>query len=378
MKKKILILAALVIVGILVLGACTSDENLINVGENNTFSYSDLSALQKEWTLKTDDEYSASDVFSVSDGALVINTSKAGWGQALQKVSLKSNSYYLIEYTFTANSFSSFGDQGYDGFFISILEDDDFNTGDNAVHHRGITSSKTTGRLYFKTTSAKNTTIAINVGTEDYPVSVNSVTISDIKLVQVPKSQITAENATYFTFVSDHYGDASAKNVLWVVLGGVAVALICYAAYVMFQRNMAMEGEYKNKFLAKIRDSKFTGVVLVAAVAFLIRLLIDLLTVCIAGTKTYITLGYNVEGYASQALFIGNYGTVYLGESLAKFCTDNGYTYMAPGSNPILLYILGLVGLISRICAGSNPYWGGIFFMKFFAWLADVAAVVLM
>lgn len=377
MKKKILILAALVIVGILVLGACTSDENLINVGENNTFSYSDLSALQKEWTLKTDDEYSTSDVFSVSDGALVINTSKAGWGQALQKVSLKSNSYYLIEYTFTANSFSSFGDQGYDGFFISILEDDDFNTGDNAVHHRGITSSKTTGRLYFKTTSAKNTTIAINVGTEDYPVSVNSVTISDIKLVQVPKSQITAENATYFTFVSDHYGDASAKNVLWVVLGGVAVALICYAAYVMFQRNMAMEGEYKNKFLAKIRDSKFTGVVLVAAVAFLIRLLIDLLTVCIAGTKTYITLGYNVEGYASQALFIGNYGTVYLGESLAKFCTDNGYTYMAPGSNPILLYILGLVGLISRIFAGSNPYLAAIFFIKFFASLADVATVVL-
>ena len=150
MKKKILILAALVIVGILVLGACTSDENLINVGENNTFSYSDLSALQKEWTLKTDDEYSASDVFSVSDGALVINTSKAGWGQALQKVSLKSNSYYLIEYTFTANSFSSFGDQGYDGFFISILEDDDFNTGDNAVHHRGITSSKNYRQTLFQ------------------------------------------------------------------------------------------------------------------------------------------------------------------------------------------------------------------------------------
>lgn len=377
MKKKIVLLLVLLTVAVLVLGACTSGDNVLKTGENGAFQYKDLSAMKKDWTFTTDEKYSADEVFSVSDDALVINTSKTGWGQATQEVSLRSNSYYLIEYTFTANTFSSFGDKGYDGFYVSIVEDDDFNTGDNAVHHRGLTTTKTTGRLYFKTNSAKKTTIAINVGNADYPVSVNSVTINDIKLVKVPKSQVVSENANYFTFETDHYGEASSKNIIWIVLGAVAIALLGYAGYVMFQRNLALDGEYKNKFLAKLRDGKWTGILLVSGVTILLRLLIDLLTTCIAGTKAYMTLGYTVEGYASQALFIGNYGTVYLSESLAKFCANNDYTYMAPGSNPLLLYFLGLIGLISRIFEGSNPYLAATFFIKFFASLADVGTVIL-
>lgn len=379
MKKKIVLVLVLITVGVLTLGACTNSDNLAKIGEDNKFAYDNLSAMQKDWTLVTDEQYSVDEVFSITDDALVINTTKTGWGQATQQVSLKSNSYYLVEYTFTANTFSSFGDKGYDGLFVSILEDDDFNAGDdaNAVHHRGITTNKTTGRLFFKTTSALKTTIAINVGTAEYPVTVNSVTISDFKLIKVPKSQVLAENANYFTFESDHYGEASAKNVVWVVLGALAIALIAYAGYVMFQRNMAKNGEYKGKFMTALRDGKWTGILLIGGVTLGIRLLIDLLTTCIAGTKPYMTLGYQVEGYASQALFIGNFGTAFLGESLSRFCTANNYVYMAPQASPLLLYFLGFIGLISRIFEASNPYLAATFFIKFFASLADVGTVIL-
>ncbi|MBO4540175.1 MAG: hypothetical protein J5781_07830 [Clostridia bacterium] len=164
MKKKIALLALLVVVSVCVLCACTNDANLFKTGKDNTFEYDDLSAVQDDWTLHTADGIAVSSVFSVVDNALVINTTSSGWAQAKQEVKLSSNSYYLVEYNFTATSFSSYGDKGYDGLYISILEDDDFNTGDNSVQNRSIAANKTLGRLYFKTSSAAKTTIAINVG----------------------------------------------------------------------------------------------------------------------------------------------------------------------------------------------------------------------
>ena len=209
MKKKIALLALLAVVSICVLCGCTKDANLFKVGSDDTFDYADLTALQKDWTLSTADGSAVSSVFSV-DGdnkALVINTTTTGWARATQEVKLRADSYYLIEYDFTATSFNPFGDKGFDGLFISILEDDDFNTGDNAVQNRSIAPSKTSGRLYFKTTSSAKTTIAINLGSKDYPVSISELKLYDIKLVKVSKAVIEAEGASYQTFATDHYGE---------------------------------------------------------------------------------------------------------------------------------------------------------------------------
>ncbi|MGN1043171.1 MAG: hypothetical protein ACI4SK_06790 [Christensenellales bacterium] len=379
MKKRTVLLLVVIAICVFLLSGCVSEGNIAKTAENNTFGYNDLSSLKKDWTLTVGNDYSVESVFSVADGKMTINTVSAGWAQAAQEVSLKDNSYYLVEYTFTATSFSSYGAKGYDGLYVSILEDEDFNTGENAVQHRGITTSATTGKFYFKTNSAKKTTIAIHVGNEEFPVSVSNVTISDFKLVQVPKSE-AVNYGKYFVFESDTYNEASEKNVVWVVLGAIAIALLGYFAYVTFQRNMAVDGNYsghKCKFMQKLSSGKWLGPVLVGGITFGIRLLIDLLTVCLAGTKTYANMGYTVEGYASQALFIANYGTVFLSESLNKFCTANGYTYMAVGSNPILLYILGLAGLFGRIFEKSNPYLATVFFVKLFATIADVGTVML-
>ncbi len=379
MKKRIVLLLTVVAICVFLLTGCVSEGNLAKTAENDTFAYSDLTSLKKDWTLTAGNDYSVDSVFSITDGKLKVTTTSAGWAQAAQEVTLKSNSYYLIEYKFTASSFSSFGAKGYDGLYVSVLEDEDFNTGENAVQHRSIAASETTGKLYFKTTSAKKTTIAIHVGNKEFPVSVSNVSLSSFKIMQVPKSEAEGYG-NCLTFESDTYNEASSKNIVWVVLGAVAIALLGYAAYVMFQRNMAYNGGYsghKCKFLAKLTDSKWFGLVLVAGVTLLIRLLIDLLTVCLASTKLHANMGYTAEGYASQALFIAKYGTVYLSQSLEKFCTDNSYTFMAVGSNPLLLYILGLVGLLGRIFEKSNPYLATVFFVKLFASLADVGTVIL-
>lgn len=379
MKKRIVLLLTVVAICVLLLTGCVSEDNLAKTAENDTFAYDDLSAMKKDWDLTVGNDYSTDSVFSITDGKLKITTSSAGWAQAAQEIELKNNAYYLVEYKFTATTFSSYGAKGYDGLYVSILEDEDFNTGDNAVMHRSIASTETTGKFYFKTNSAKKTTIAIHVGNEEYPVSV-TVNLSSFKIMQVPKSEAVGYDGACFTFESDTYNEASNKNIVWIVLGAIAIAALGYAAYVMFQRNMAIENSYsenKNKFLQKLSDSKWLGLVITAGVAFGIRLLIDLLTVCLAGTKLHANMGYTVEGYASQALFIAKYGTAYLSESLGKFCSDNAYTYMTVGSNPLLLYILGLAGLLGRIFEGSNPYLATVFFVKFFATLADVGTAIL-
>lgn len=376
-KTKIFITALLLVMTLTFFVGCTEkNSNILKIGANNQFKYESLTTASSDWTFTTAESSSVSNAFSIVDDALVINTVSAGWAKATQEVNLAPNSYYLIEYTFTSTGFSSYSETGYDGLYVTIVEDESFNTGDNAVHHRGIATTKTTGKIYFKTTQAKKTTLAINVGTEKYPVNVTAVTISDIKLVKVPKSQIVSEDASYFTFVSDTYSEASTKNIPYVVFGALAIALFCYAAYVLFQRNMAIGGEYKSKFMVKLVESKWLGVITVASVALAIRLFIGIIVTAFANSKLHYMLGFNVEGYASQALFLGNYGTVFLSESLGKFCASNSYTYLAPESSPLQLYLLAIVGLISRIF-GSHQYLAATFFVKFFASVADIGTVVL-
>ncbi len=376
-KIKIVVTALLLVLSLTFFVGCTNkDANILKIGEDNKFVYENLTEAGEDWKFVTADTATATSVFTIVDDELVINTTTAGWAQALQEVKLSPNTYYLIEYTFTATGFSSYSETGYDGLFVTILEDESFNTGDNSVHHRGMSTTKTTGKIYFKTTQAKKTTLAINVGSKDFPVNVTAVTIGDIKLVKVPKSQIVSEEASYFTFVSDTYSEASTKNIPYIVFGGIGIVLLCYAFYVMFQRNLGIDGQFKSKFLIKLRDSKWLGVISVAGIALAFRLLIDVLVTVLASNKLHFMLGYNVEGYATQALFLGNYGTVFLSESLAKFATNNSYTYLAPESSPLQLYLLTIVGLISKIF-GSNQYLAATFFVKFFASLADIGTVVL-
>ena len=101
MKKKILLLLVVLAVSVCVLCACTQDANLLKIGENDSFSYTDLTSLKNDWTLVTDSTYALSDVFNVADSdenVLTINTTASGWARMEQKVNPKANKYYLVLY----------------------------------------------------------------------------------------------------------------------------------------------------------------------------------------------------------------------------------------------------------------------------------------
>jgi Gpi18-like mannosyltransferase len=386
MKKSFLILLlAVVISSVFLLTGCTTayDTNILAIGSEGTFEYEDLDEVQEDWTLSTDDSYSASDAFDVTDYALDIDTSTTGWAQATQELDVLSNAYYMVEYTYTCTSFTQFSTStGAEFFFISILEDEDFNTsdaGDDRVYHNTVTVNDKVGSFYFKTENATTATFAINVGTEDHPVSTSSVVIKSIKVVRVHSSEVSSSDLPCFTFESDTYGEVGSFNILYLILGGVGVLLLGYAGYVMFRRDMAlnlMDDGYKNAFLKKLRDSKWLGIVLVAAIALIVRVAIDLIITLVAGSKLYMNLGYEVEGQAAQALFMGNYGTSYLISSLSTYTTDFSYVYKAVETSPLYLYTLALCGLIGKNFT-SDPLLATTFCVKLVASLADVGTAIL-
>lgn len=384
MKKTVLILfLAVVLSSVFLLGGCTTSykKNILKTGENGTFEYENLKEMQTEWNLKTDSTHAAADAFDVVDYAMVINTTSTGWAQAMQEVEVLPNAYYMVEYTYTCSTFTQFStSKGAEFFFISFLEDEDFNTdeaGDKRVFHNTATVNEKIGSFYFKTKNAVKATLAINVGTEKHPVSVSNVTIKSIKLIRVTASEAKNGSLSLFTFESDTYGEVGKLNILYIVLGGVGVLILGYAAYFMFQRNLFLETEnYKNKFLIKLRDSKWLGIVLTAGIALFIRLIFNLVITLIAGSKLHYNLGYEVEGAAAQALFMGKYGTAYLTESLLRFTTDFGYVYKPIENAPLYLYTLSLCGVIGK-SFGDNAFLATTFLIKFVSSLADIGTIIL-
>jgi Gpi18-like mannosyltransferase len=384
MKKTFNILL-LLLVGIFLFTGCTTayNKNILDIGEKGTFEYEKLEELEKDWTLSTDDAHKASDAFDVTDYALKIDTSATGWAQATQEVDVLPNAYYLIEYTFTSSNFTSFKPNvGFENFFVSFLEDEDFNTEaalDKRVFHNTSTVNEKVGSFYFKTKNITKATLAINVGTKEHPVSAKDVTITSMKLMRVRGTEAKSGELSLFTLESDTYGDVGQINIIYIVIGALAILLIGYAFYVMFQRNMAIEVSeegYKNNFVKTLRDSKWLGFAIVAGTTLLVRLLLDLIITLVAGSKLHANLGYELEGHAAQALFMGKYGTVYLAESLARFAGDFSYINMAVENSPIYLYVLSICGLLGK-GFGSNALLATTFFIKLVSSLADVGTVIL-
>ena len=383
MKKAFPILLIL-LAGIFLFAGCTTafNKNILDIGEKGAFEYENLEGLQKDWKLNTDDAHSPSDAFSVVDYALTIDTSTTGWAQATQQVDVLPNAYYLVEYTFTSSNFASFKPNvGFEYFFVSFLEDEDFNTevaGDKRVFHNTSAVNEKVGSFYFKTKNVTKATIAINVGTEDHPVSAKEVKIYSIKLMRVRASEAKSGELSLFTLENDTYGEVGKLNIIYIVLGALGILLVGYAFYVMFQRDMAIElteDGYKNKLLKTIRDSKWLGFVIVAGTTFLVRFLLDLIITLIAGSKLYANLGYELEGSAAQALFLGKYGTAYLVSSLGRFTSDFGYINMPVENSPIYLYVLSICGLLGK--GFSDPILATTFFIKLFSAIADVGTVIL-
>lgn len=384
--KKAFCIAILILVFLFLFTGCAQDLN-VDLLKGGDFEYEDTAELRNDWNLVA--QGTSENVFSVSNGALGINTTSAGWAYAAQELQLKSNSYYKISYTFNIASITYYGDAtSFNGLFIGFLEDRNFNIGESSdgvikpILHNGATNVDVTTDIYLKTDYITKATLAIFVGTEDAPVSAN-VTIKDIAFERVKKSAVPVNEdpdtgkdvIVAFKLDTKVYGANSSKNILFIVLGGVFTVLAGYALYIVYKRNLHLETTFKDNFLAKLRDSKYLPLIAVIAFAALIRLLIAGIATILAANATTAYLGYNVEAAAAQAKFIAEFGTVYFKSTLETYTAKYNYAYAAYQTAPLMYYVLGLAGLLSRIFNGGIALTS--FFIKLFAIAADIGIIVI-
>lgn len=353
MKKSIFILAAAVAI-IFILTGCTGkfiDEPGTQIlkfsNESGDFYYSGTQNLQTEWELSAGNSIAVDSVFSTGSDGVTIDTESAGYASLTQSVWLKANSEYKVTYTYDVASVGAFGEDtdDYVGMYIGFVEDPQFNVGatDNSVHS---TKGDGTGEFYFETPGIRGEYhIGIFVGSEALNVNME-VTVNDLKLEYVGRAgTVTEEEKEEFGFYSLHdavYGMASEDNVVYIVLGAVAVLLLAYAAYALRSRSMAFEGvATQNKFFEKLRSTKWMGLLIAVGSAGLIRLLITLIESAIMGSNNILSshFGYDLTRNAYMGTQVATYGTTYL---YSHYYT--AYQTMLP----LQMYLNTFAGLIGR------------------------------
>ena len=387
----VLVLLCITVLVVVLSGCTKKNENMLN-NDNGIFKYSSLTELKNDWILKTADSITEdSDVFTMNADeeddsySLTINTADSGWAYVGQEVKLTQGQYYKITYSVDISKISAFtSGNNYDGVFVSFLEDENFNYNNDAsagVADESLMQLETGSGEYvvgFKAKSGGNATIVLNVGTKDYPASIN-VTLKKFTLERVDKSAITATNDAG-SYVSDYYGLQSDFNIFYIVMGAIIMIVLCYFAYFAYQRHLHLntpEHGYTG-FFAKLSESKYLGIIMVTAIALILRLISDIVSTAVSSGYLYSIMGYNLESLTTQAMFISKFGPKDLGLYLSEFATDNGLTYGSVSSSPLQVYFLGLCGLLGRIFeSGGNAYPATLFFIRFLCSLADIGTVII-
>ena len=387
MKKSIFILAVALAI-VFILTGCTGrfvDEPGVQIltfsNTTGDFYYAGSQALQTEWDLAAGNNIGVSSVFSTGSDGLTIDTESAGYASATQAVWLKANSEYKVSYSYDIESVGAFGEDtdDFNGMYIGFVEDPQFNIGstDNHVH---VTRGDGNIEFYFETPGTGGQYhIGIFVGTENLPVNME-VTVNDLTLEYVGRAgTVSAEDKEDYGFYSLHnavYGMAGENNIVYVVLGAVAVLVLAYIAYVLRSRSMAFEGvSTQNKFFEKLRSTKWMGLLIAVGSAGIVRLLITLIESAIMGSNNILSthFGYDLTRNAYMGTQVATYGTTYL---YSHYYT--AYQTMLP----LQMYLNTFAGLIGRALGAMGLAEAAIQLavvtvIKLIAVVADLATVAL-
>ena len=394
MRKKIFTISLLciaVIVCLCMFVGCTKlNENMFPTNGEGKFNYSTIDDLGKDFELFTASSVTdKSTVFSLTENTtstddttydLTINTTTPGYAYIAKKVKLTGGCYYAIDYSIRIDSTSDFtSGKAYIGVYAAILEDEDLDFAKSGAI-KELSSDFENVQFTFRAERSGDATIALKVASEDAPAKITAKVRSfDLKRI----SRNEAMGSTYIgTYKSDYYGKVVDFNIFYIVMGAFFVVAFGIVGYIMLRRHYAItdpEGGkgYNNNFLLKLEDNGKLCFAAIIGIGLIVRILIDVLSTAIASgyATSKMFLGYNLQGMATQALFIAKYGPQYLLQSAGgAFATDAGYTVSAVSSSPLQLYFLGFCGLLGRIFEKSNAYIATIFFIRFFAAVADILA----
>lgn len=334
--------------------------------KSSILDYENKTELKEEWdTVQGGTD--SSDVFSLPDGGGVsIATSSVGWAYLSQRVLLKTNSYYKVTYEFSASSMIDYDtDKNRIGFFVGFLEDPNFNIGDDKSTEVADSTAKREITFYFHTKNIREANIALRVGTEDRPVS-TSVTVNSISLTRVKKADALEAQEPTFELVNNVFGAATPLNAPYLIIGGIAIIVIAYAAFVLLRRAMATFdiAGIKGKF-SKLLEKDYFIPIIVIGLALLLRLAIAGIMSIVANGKETLFLGLEAEKILEQAHHLAFYGP----KSLFRYVDT-------PEFMPVGFYLSTVVGLIMRLF-GSESGALGIFLIKLIAIAADLGVIYL-
>lgn len=396
-RRICLSVVATLVACLFVLSGCAKKGDNLFKNDNGAFKYEKLSELEKDWILeKSSDVSDKTKVFTLNADkendkySLKIDTSDSGWAYVGQKVKLTRGKYYIVTYSLNISSMSSkTSGEAFDGAYVAILEDDDFNykTGvanvpvsEQPLMHK--TCETREYKLGFQAKSGGEATIALKVGSEEHPASA-TVTLNKFTLQKSDKIAVMNVN-NVGKFKSDHYGRLTDFNAFYVVLGGLATLFFCCWGYFLFQRHLHFAEAEDIKFdgcafARKMSSSKAAPILVLLGGTLFVRLLVDILSTAISAGYAHSTMGYNLEGLTTQATFIAKYGPTELEKFMREFASDNSYTSMAHSAAPLQVLLLGLCGLFGRIFESSgHAYAATMFFVRLACVLADVGVVAML
>ena len=388
MKKRLIMISALVLALVLALFAFTACNNATSeVGEelvkNGGFTdFNEKDKVFEDWSTSSSSvKYGVGYLSNEeSEQYLYIDNTSKSYSYLYQTISVDRNQYYKVSVDMNVT-----GDLRNDfGAYVAFLE----NTEYKFVYHNKKTEGFESYTFYVRPRNTDYLTVALCIGTEQDGCS-GKVLFDNISVQRVEKGDIPeGVNVVNFRKAKAVVTQSTVSGICFVVLLTLATVAIIIAAYVIIRRIYAKRDAFsdfsnavaaysssknKNKTVASVKWYQ-NFIFIAAAIAigtFLIRLILLLTTFGMGSEMRNIVIASRWLGSNGVLGFFETYqaGGITAFDTLKLSSSALGASTLAPGSLYILT-IVGAMGINLDIASMS-------ILIRFMNVLADMAVVLM-
>ena len=362
MKKKLVILSAMVLVVMLALFAFTACNNdTSDVGEelivNGNFSAFKDKKFDGWTTSSSSTIFGAANESDSSDNqTLYIDNSSAGYNYLKQTVKVSTNKIYKVTVDFKINAEMS----NKTGAYVTFLENVDY----KFVSHSEKTKGFVTSTFYVRPKNTDYLTIALCVGSEDN----NCKGKAYFDNVSMQRVEEAAEGFTVYNFkkAKTVNTNTNASGIAFVVMLSVFGVAALALAYIFVRRTYAKKDAFADFGTTSVYDKKAKTTVkwyqnswfIVAMIllgAFLTRL-------------AFLLSMYGMGSSMTSVITLAK-STLASKNGLFNYYANNASSAYAPGT----LYILTILGYASK----NLDYVSTSVLLRFINVIADMAVVAM-
>ncbi len=378
MKKRLIMISALVLALVLALFALTACNNASSeVGEelvtNGSFNWNESTSTFDGWTANSTN-YGKTTPTDSEETCLYIDNSSASYTTVKQTIYVDRNNVYKVSVDIQVNSDRLNGS----GAYVAFLENTDY----KFLSHTTKTDGFITAKFYVRPKNTDYLTLALCLGTEETGYS-GRVCFDNVSVQRVNASDVEEGYQIYdFKKAKSVITSSTASGISFVVLLTLLTVVLVVAAYLIIRRLYARRDVFADfggikpdgtdkggkKGSVLLKNGLFIAAVL-ALGAFLIRL-IPLLSMYGMGSSmdTLVKTAYNLglkDGVSTYFAKLAA-GELALKPSLAA-------NLIAPGQ----MYILAIIGAASTVGAETINFATASALIRFINILADMAVVLM-